>query len=300
MPANAPSPSLLGSLDAALRSRESLASSASLPRSPASSASLPSLTDAGSSSSSCSSLASLSTQTPAPNEHLAVLLPRSLWKQDADASYCDIFVCRKPFSIMERRHHCRKCGGIFCAACSARKTPLLDTTTLPFFYPPRGTTIASYASPSSLVLPARVCDGCYDQIHGTPMPRSPPLPAAPAPASTLPRSRAPRRAQTLPPAPPPPDPSLPDDLRSYPLRIRSDICKATGGGRWMPKPSPIPDAMKRVPGRKAPYEIALEQEEEAARRARLNPVIRDGDFQYRPPRPHMPSAPERPLEFSTF
>jgi hypothetical protein len=32
----------------------------------------------------------------------------------------------------------------------------------------------------------------------------------------------------------------------------------------------------RVPGRKAPYEIALEEEEEAARRARSNPVIRDG------------------------
>jgi hypothetical protein len=44
----------------------------------------------------------------------------------------------------------------------------------------------------------------------------------------------------------------------------------------MPKPSPIPDYMKRVPGRKAPYEIALEEEEAAARRARANPVIRDG------------------------
>jgi hypothetical protein len=68
----------------------------------------------------------------------------------------------------------------------------------------------------------------------------------------------------------------------------------------MPKPSPIPDYMKRVPGRKAPYEIALEEEEAAARRARANPVIRDGDFQYRPPRPNQPSLPERPLEFSTF
>ena len=91
----------------------------------------------------------------------------------------------------------------------------------------------------------------------------------------------------------------------------------------MPKPSPIPDYMKRVPGRKAPYEIALEEEEAAALRARSNPVIRDGgtcfrdslqhrwtsadhysgvctDFQYRPPRPNEPSLPERPLEFSTF
>jgi len=49
----------------------------------------------------------------------------------------------------------------------------------------------------------------------------------------------------------------------------------------MPKPSPIPDYMKRVPGRKAPYEIALEQEEEAVRRARANPVIRDGGMSFR-------------------
>jgi len=58
--------------------------------------------------------------------------------------------------------------------------------------------------------------------------------------------------------------------------------------------------MKRVPGRKAPYEVALEEEEEAARKAHANPVIRDGEFQYRPPRPHPPSVPECPLEFSTF
>ncbi|KAH9010015.1 hypothetical protein EDB84DRAFT_1148852 [Lactarius hengduanensis] len=99
-----PTQAVLGSLSAALRSRESLASSSSIPRSPASTASLPSLTGAGSSSSSCTSLASLSSSTPAPNEHLAVLLSRNLWKQDTDAPYCDTFVCRKPFTLMERRH----------------------------------------------------------------------------------------------------------------------------------------------------------------------------------------------------
>jgi hypothetical protein len=97
--------SVLGSLSAALRSRDSLASSSSIPRSPASTASLPSLTDSGSSSSaSCSSLTSLTSSRPAPNEHLAVLLSRDLWKQDTDAPYCDTFVCSKPFTLMERRH----------------------------------------------------------------------------------------------------------------------------------------------------------------------------------------------------
>ncbi|KAH9977553.1 hypothetical protein BJV74DRAFT_780952 [Russula compacta] len=302
-PTSVPSPRpALGSLTAAFRSRESLASSSSIPRSPASSTSLPSLTDAGSSSS-CSSLASLSSHSPPPNEHLAVLLPRTLWKKDTDAPYCETFVCRKPFTLMERRHHCRKCGGIFCRTCSSHTTPLLDTTTLSFVYPPRGTPIATYASPTSPVLPARVCDACYAQIYGTPPPHSPSSSSSSSPISVSPPTSSrpsPRRSRTLPVLPPPPDPSLPDDLRSYPLRIRSDICKATGGGRWMPKPPPIPDYMKRVPGRKAPYEIALEEEQEAARRALANPVIRDGDFQYRSPRPHQPSMPEPPLEFATF
>ncbi|KAI9451217.1 FYVE zinc finger-domain-containing protein [Lactarius psammicola] len=268
-----PTQSVLGSLSAALRSRDSLASLSSIPRSPASTASLPSLTDAGSSSSSCSSLSSLST-TPAPNEHLAVLLSRNLWKQDTDAPYCDTFVCRKPFTLMERRHHCRKCGGIFCAACSSRTTPLLDTASLPFVYPPRGTPISTYASPTSPVLPARVCDACYAQIHWQSFPTLAVVSHVFLNVSTLTCSNK----------------TSPSTPFSYPLRIR----------RWMPKPSPIPDYMKCVPGRKAPYEIALEEEEAAARKARANPVIRDGDFQYRPPRPNEPSLPERPLEFSTF
>jgi len=39
--------------------------------------------------------------------------------------------------------------------------------------------------------------------------------------------------------------------------------------------------MKRVPGRKAPYEIAVEEEAAAARRALSNPVIRDGGMSFR-------------------
>lgn len=46
--------------------------------------------------------------------------------------------------------------------------------------------------------------------------------------------------------------------------------------------------MKRVPGRKAPYEIALEEEEEAARRAHANPIIKDGGKSLRLVQRHAP------------
>ncbi|KAM6497850.1 hypothetical protein JOM56_005798 [Amanita muscaria] len=101
-----------------------------------------------------------------PNEHLAVLLPKDLWKADHLALRCDRFGCPISFSILERRHHCRKCGGIFCNNCSSRTTHLLDTSTLDFLHPPRGVPISNYDSPTSPCVECRICDDCWDQIHG--------------------------------------------------------------------------------------------------------------------------------------
>ncbi|OJT04923.1 Zinc finger FYVE domain-containing protein 16 [Trametes pubescens] len=119
------------------------------------------------------SQASSSLPRPRHNEHLAVLLQKRLWKPDSQASHCDTFICRKAFSIWERRHHCRKCGGVFCAECTSRTTALLDTSKLSFLHPPRNVPIFLYNSPDSPVLDARVCDECWDQIHGCKSPRSP-------------------------------------------------------------------------------------------------------------------------------
>ncbi|KAJ7171720.1 FYVE zinc finger-domain-containing protein [Mycena crocata] len=401
------------------------------PPSPASSASLLS------SSPSCSSLSSSSTRstcsdnsvastssapqpaplrlrvdpTPRPNEHLAVLLPRHLWKADSSASHCDNFYCRVPFSIFERRHHCRKCGGVYCAPCTERSTPLLDASNLAFLHPPRNTPLAAYESPESPIITARVCDDCFDQIHGS---RTPDVPARPirptvsransllgstrttsllsSPISLFKSPRtAPSSAASSPPLATPPQlsvlgsalpltrhtsltssafttpspspgpaglsrtrpssratsprltstglsrsatlPSLPAEERSYgeldayPLRRSSVLCKAAGGGRWEPKHT-LPDPGERVPvvlgefsgataifgeplpllddrvslidghrislssggsGKKvelawkAPYELEMEREEAEERRRRRNPVVRDGDFQYRFP-----------------
>ncbi|KAI6165355.1 FYVE zinc finger-domain-containing protein [Pisolithus thermaeus] len=275
-----------------------------------------------------------------PNEHLAVLLPKNLWKPDALASTCDNFSCRVPFSLLERRHHCRKCGGVFCQQCTCRITHLLDVSNLDFLFPPRNTPIATFDSPTSPVVVEKVCDDCWDQIHGlsrtpdsrpsTPMlVSSPSTSSSPSPTSSfcaspvelqssLPstavsvtRSSSQSSARKLPfpsvqtsiilDLEPTPQPSF-GELDAYPLRQSSIICKATGGGRWEPKNSP-PRVGVRVPGCKAQYELEIEKEEQEERRIRLNPIIRDGDFQYRfkPDRSIVPTSLARsPCRLSTF
>lgn len=70
------------------------------------------------------------------------------WKADAEVNACE--KCRKPFSIVRRKHHCRRCGGIFCDACTTKrmtlKNPLMETGRA------KGTVDA-----------CRVCDDCFSK-----------------------------------------------------------------------------------------------------------------------------------------
>ncbi|KAH9921303.1 FYVE zinc finger-domain-containing protein [Fomitopsis serialis] len=298
-------------------------------------------------------------------EHLAVLLPKRLWKPDQQAARCSVFLCRKQFSIFERKHHCRKCGDVVCGTCSTRSTLLLDTSNLDFFYPPRDTPISVYASPISPVSQERVCDHCWDQVHGVVTPRSPlSYSASPvalhdsprdthSPASSVSSSSgvhtppdilspiarpALRRSVTASPAsagtssPRPPSSPLRSpvqssqalsamasvhvadhelaavdkpaeadlgELESYPLRRASQICKATGGGRWAPKQY-INLIGDHLPGQKPQYLIELEWEEAERRRRKANPVYESGDFKLRVPREVGPRSPGGPVNFSTF
>eukprot|EP00455_Lapot_gusevi_P023616 TRINITY_DN2450_c0_g1_i3.p1 TRINITY_DN2450_c0_g1~~TRINITY_DN2450_c0_g1_i3.p1 ORF type:complete len:211 (-),score=54.32 TRINITY_DN2450_c0_g1_i3:103-735(-) len=74
--------------------------------------------------------------------HTAVLVARS-WVQDSEANEC--MACANAFSFLNRRHHCRNCGGIFCSGCSNKKIAILKY---------------------GLVEPVRVCTGCYNKLTG--------------------------------------------------------------------------------------------------------------------------------------
>ena len=222
------------------------------------------------------------------------------------------------FSSSPRIQHCRKCGGVFCGRCTPRATTLLDVSNLDFLHPPRNLSISVYESPRSPVVSGRVCDDCWEQIHGSPSPRTPELVhSAPIFVGGKSLSEASSLASSL--ATPPnilgpairrslrskgsmsslgstsrrsrggqlilpetvaeteivsPQPSF-GELDAYPLKLASAVCKATGGGRWEPRPCPTPPNF-RIPGCKAPFELEMEREEEEARLLRLNPIVRDG------------------------
>ncbi|RDW84722.1 hypothetical protein BP6252_02312 [Coleophoma cylindrospora] len=49
---------------------------------------------------------------------------RDHWKADHESSICDEATCTRYFTYFTRRHHCRRCGNIFCDDHSSRVIPL--------------------------------------------------------------------------------------------------------------------------------------------------------------------------------
>jgi len=66
----------------------------------------------------------------------------AVWVPDAEAPACQ--VCRNPFTFVNRRHHCRKCGSVVCGPCSKHRALL----------------------PSQSKKPLRVCNTCHDSVSG--------------------------------------------------------------------------------------------------------------------------------------
>lgn len=80
---------------------------------------------------------SIKTNIETLNENKDTTTIAPVWTHDSLATKCNL--CSQSFSLLNRRHHCRKCGGIVCSACSEfeRLLPNID-----------------------LEKPVRVCDSC--------------------------------------------------------------------------------------------------------------------------------------------
>ncbi|KAJ2947470.1 hypothetical protein O0L34_g17255 [Tuta absoluta] len=61
------------------------------------------------------------------------------WANDKETTACT--ACAKEFTIARRKHHCRRCGHIFCSGCSEKSVALTNTNK-----------------------PVRVCDTCYAEV----------------------------------------------------------------------------------------------------------------------------------------
>jgi len=63
------------------------------------------------------------------------------WVPDKESQFC--MSCKSGFTAIRRRHHCRKCGGLFCGSCSSKRVPILN---------------------AGLSDPVRVCEKCYSAL----------------------------------------------------------------------------------------------------------------------------------------
>ncbi|KAF9207762.1 hypothetical protein BGZ49_010584 [Haplosporangium sp. Z 27] len=74
---------------------------------------------------------------------------RAHWKPDSSTQVCTWPGCLREFGFFDRRHHCRKCGDIFCSAHCSKAIPLDQA--LDF-------------NPSMGVM-SRACTGCYESYE---------------------------------------------------------------------------------------------------------------------------------------
>ena len=81
---------------------------------------------------------------------LLELVPPAEWVRDEDAPACQAEDCDSTFGLFRRRHHCRACGGVFCASCSSHTLRL-----------EQGPTRVARRRAPPLARQHRVCDECF-------------------------------------------------------------------------------------------------------------------------------------------
>jgi hypothetical protein len=77
------------------------------------------------------------------------------FQPDASSTHCDSPSCTRTFSYFTRRHHCRRCGNIFCEQHSSNLVPLDQNAS---FHP------LGYRS--------RACEFCWDEYRAWEIARS--------------------------------------------------------------------------------------------------------------------------------
>lgn len=97
---------------------------------------------------------------PAPESAPVTLVPVAQWVPDESVAQCP--TCSARFSLFNRKHHCRACGGVFCHACSSQQLPL----TVAHQAAPGVPGSSSPGSPAKPGLSSlqRVCDGCFARL----------------------------------------------------------------------------------------------------------------------------------------
>lgn len=78
-------------------------------------------------------------ETSVPSESATAMFDSKTPADWIDSDAC--MICSNKFSLLNRKHHCRSCGGIFCQEHSSHTIPLPDL---------------------GIYEPVRVCDNCYD------------------------------------------------------------------------------------------------------------------------------------------
>lgn len=85
------------------------------------------------------------------------MCPRDEWTDDSELEFCP--QCCATFSLAVRRHHCRNCGCLVCAACSGKLAVMGKEVALP--KSPR----ASFSFRSNKATEERVCDACFNLLR---------------------------------------------------------------------------------------------------------------------------------------
>ena len=100
-----------------------------------------------------------------PSVHTGLLLGLAAgarWRPDSESNKCQ--KCKEVFRegvFTTGKHHCRRCGGLFCGKCSSKKADLAVALT----GKERGGVVDQYATEKN-VKKARVCDACYGAVAG--------------------------------------------------------------------------------------------------------------------------------------